>query len=278
MNSTNNHKPLFGCAAWGWRELSVPEYFENAKKIGFTNLEVNAHAQTPKHLLNDCSEESLEKIISWADTANINIACLAADSDFTVTNSSELETEIKKVCRFVDMAEKLQTKLVRIFTGGEKEDYLSPELLKQLHYAFNCIGDYAEPRNIEIAIENHGGITATGQKMAKIMEGIKSPAIGVNYDPANFLMAGTDPLMALRYIQPWVKYTHWKDVRWADGHPELCAVGEGEIHWEEIVKQLLDQNYQGYWTIEYETTEDVQRGTVESLNHLKQIFQKISFN
>lgn len=275
MKNTEVNKPLLACAAWGWRELEVSDYFKSATELGFTSLEVNAHSETPKHLLYNYNEESIHKVKSWADIANVKIACLAADSDFTVTNSSDLEAEIKKVCGFVDMAQKLNTKFVRVFTGGEKEDYLSPELLKQLHYAFNCIGEYAEARNIEIAIENHGGITSTGKKMAKIMEGIKSTAIGINYDPANFLMSGSDPLMALRYIQPWVKYTHWKDVRWGDGHPELCAVGEGEIRWQPIVKELLKANYQGYWTIEYEEIEDVQRGTIDSLNYLSKIFQEV---
>lgn len=276
MSNITVKQPQFTCAAWGWRELTVPKYFQSIIELGFTCVEVNAHAQTPKHLLNDFDQESINKVVFWANQAGLKIACLAADSDFTVSNSSELEKEIKKVCSFVDMAEQLDTKLVRIFTGGEKEDYLSPQLLTQLHYAFNCIGDYLGSREIEIAIENHGGITATGQKMAKIMAGIKSPLIGVNYDPANFLMAGSDPLMALRYIEPWVKYTHWKDVRWSNGQPELCAVGEGEINWQPIVQELLNCNYQGYWAIEYETTEDIKRGTVDSLNYLSQIISRIN--
>lgn len=275
MKNQNLKPPQYACAAWGWRELEVPDYFHHATQLGFTALEVNAHSQTPKHLLNNLSEEAVEKVRFWAEDGGVEIACLAADNDFTVTNAADLEAEIQKVCRCVDMAKKLQTKLVRVFTGGENQDYLSPEILQQLHTAFNRVGNYAETQGITIAIENHGGLTATGQRIAKIMEGINSPAIGVNYDPANFLMASSDPLMALRYILPWVKYTHWKDVRWANGKPELCAVGEGEIRWQPIVKELLNADYQGYWVIEYEGVEDIQRGTKDSLTYLDGVFQEV---
>jgi sugar phosphate isomerase/epimerase len=88
--------------------------------------------------------------------------------------------------------------------------------------------------------------TATGQRVARIMAGVRSPAVGVNYDPANFLNQGTDPLMALRYSLPWVNYSHWKDVRWVDGHPQFCAFGEGEIVWQPILETLLESGYQGH--------------------------------
>ncbi|MDB9483790.1 sugar phosphate isomerase/epimerase, partial [Dolichospermum circinale CS-537/05] len=134
--------------------------------------------------------------------------------------------------------------------------------------------DYAEARGIKIAIENHGGPTATGQRVAKMMEGIKSPAVGVNYDPANFLNQGTDPLMALRYILPWVNYTHWKDVKWVNGSPQFCAFGTGEIVWQPIIQELLNAGYQGYWVVEYEEPSDVENGTKESCNNLCELLQK----
>lgn len=275
MESTKFKHPQYACAAWGWRELETPDFFHHAVKLGFNAVEVNAHSQTPKHLLDTRSEEAVEKVAFWAENGGVEIACLAAESDFTLTNSSDLEAEIQKVCRFVDMAQKLQTKLVRVFTGGEQKDCLDLELLKQLHRAFNDVGDYAETRDVTLVLENHGGITGTAQRMVRIMEGINSSAVGINYDPANFLMSGSDPLMALRYILPWVKYTHWKDVRWTNGKPELCAVGEGEIRWQPIVKELLNANYQGYWSIEYEEVKDVQRGTRDSLTYLSRVFQEV---
>jgi len=271
---SNINPSNIACAAWGWREVEIPEYFHWIANQGIRSVEVNAHPQAPLHLLDGGNDESVAKIATWAEEAGVDIICIAARNDFTIPDRIALEKEIQRVQRFVDIAKQLGAKFVRLLSGGHRTDNVTPEVFTRLHYAFNQIGDYAEERGIKITIENHGGPTATGQRVAKIMEGIKSPAVGVNYDPANFLNQGTDPLMALRYILPWVNYSHWKDVRWANGKPEFCAFGEGEIVWQPIIQELLNAGYQGYWAVEYEEPADVQHGTKESLNYLCQLLQE----
>ena len=274
MLDSNTHLQKLGCAAWGWREVDIPEYFHWIGNQGIRLVEVNAHPGAPKHLLDGGDAESVSKIAAWAKSAEVEIICIAARNNFTIPDKADLEKEIQRVRRFVDFAKQLGAKFVRLLSGDHRNDYLLPEVFPRLHYAFNQIGDYAQEQGIKITIENHGGPTATGQRVARIMEGITSPAVGVNFDPANFLNQGTDPLMALRYILPWVNYSHWKDVRWANGRPQFCAFGEGEIVWEPIIKELLNSGYQGYWVVEYEEPADVQSGTQTSLHNLSGLLQK----
>nr|MDZ8019815.1 sugar phosphate isomerase/epimerase family protein [Nostoc sp. SerVER01] len=274
-NMPNNiTPPNIACAAWGWREVEIPEYFRWISNQGIRSVEVNAHPQAPKHLLNDGDDESVSKIATWAQEAGVDIICIAGRNNFTIPEEAALKEEIQRVERFVDIAQQLGAKFVRLLSGDHRNDHILPDVFPRLHYAFNRIGDYAEERGIKITIENHGGPTATGQRVARIMEGIKSPAVGVNYDPANFLNQGTDPLMALRYILPWVNYSHWKDVRWVNGGPQYCVFGEGEIVWQPIIQELLNSGYQGYWVVEYEETSDVEHGTKESVNNLCQLLEK----
>ncbi len=276
MSNTNNKQHKFACAAWGFRELEIPEYFRLVANLGIESVEVNVDRRTPKHLLDSCTDEAVDRVANWADEIGVRVICIAADNDFTVADASDLEEQIQKVQRYVDIAKRLGAEVVRVFSGGDENENLSSEVLSRLHYAFNRAGDYAEEHGINLAIENHGGLTLNGQLTAKILAGIKSPAVGVNFDPANFLKEGVDPLIALRYILPWVKYSHWKDVRWRNGDTEYCAFGEGEIYWKPILKELLNSGYQGYWTVEYETIEDVERGTKDSFVCLRQMLQELS--
>lgn len=277
MSTTNKKQQKLACAAWGFRELEIPEYFSVAANLGIELVEVNVDRRTPKHLLDSCSNEAVDRVAHWADEFGVRVICVAADNDFTVVDASDLEEQIQKIQRYVDIAKRLGAEVVRVFTDGDAaNENLSSEVLKRLHYAFNRAGDYAEEHGIKLAIENHGGLTVNGQRIAKIMEGIQSPAVGVNFDPANFLKAGVDPLIALRYILPWVNYSHWKDVRWSNGGTEYCGFGEGEIVWKPILKELLNSGYQGYWTVEYETIEDVERGTKDSFVCLRQMLQEAS--
>lgn len=267
MNNTMM-QPAFGCASWGWREWELPRYFEKMATLGFTAVEINAHSGAPKHLLYEPRPEVLEQISQWAEQAGLKILCIAGRNNFTAQDEAELTTQIDNVRWFIDAAVALNAPFVRLLSGGHREDSPPPEFFSSLHYAFNTVGDYAHSKGIKITIENHGGPTATGQRIVKIMQGISSPAVGLNYDPANFLNQGTDPLMALRYILPWVNYSHWKDVYWQEG-PQFCAFGEGEIVWKPIIQTLLNSGYQGYWVVEYENPQDVERGTATSLENLR---------
>ena len=159
--------------------------------------------------------------------------------------------------------------LVRLLSGGHRDDAPDADVFRRLHQGFNEVGAHAEACGVTLVIENHGGPTATGQRVARLMEGIESPAVGLNFDPANFLNQGTDPLMALRRTRQWVRYSHWKDVHWADGAPAFCAFGEGEIRWAPIIAELMGSGYHGYFGVEYEEPSDVRDGTVRSLAALR---------
>lgn len=275
MNTYQTDSINIGCAAWGWRDVEVPDYFRWSHEQGISLVEVNAHPGAPKHLLHEGKEGSRQRIKAWAEAAGVQILCVAARNNFTLTEGDVLEAEIQRVRQFVDDAEALGASFVRLLSGSHRLDSIPDEVFTRLQYAFNQIGTYAEDKGVQITIENHGGPTATGQRVARIMEGVSSPAVGVNYDPANFLNQGTDPLMALRYILPWVNYSHWKDVRWMDGRPQFCAFGEGEIVWLPILETLLKSGYQGHWLVEYEEPKDIQQGTQTSLKNLTNLLSKM---
>jgi 3-oxoisoapionate decarboxylase len=254
-------------ASWGWREVPLPEYFAWSATHGLPRVEINAHPLSPEHLLHAQDPAVLSRIQSWAEEAGVQIVCVAGHNDFTSPDEDAQRAQLARARFFVDAAQALDAPFVRLLSGGHRVDPLSAEVFPRLHRAFTEIGRYAEGRGVRIVIENHGGPTATGQRIARIMEGVASPAVGLNYDPANFLFQGTDPLMALRYTLPWVIYSHWKDVRWENGGPRLCPLGEGEIQWEPIVRTLLEAGYRGYWGIEHEEPSDIARGTL--IGHAK---------
>ena len=103
--------------------------------------------------------------------------------------------------------------------------------------------------------------------------------VGVNLDPANFVMVtGQDPVEAVEILGEYIVHTHAKDgVMLKQTDPEIIydcfakggiealnvsdyfietPLGEGKVDFKEYIKALKNSGYNGYLTIERETGEN----------------------
>ncbi len=262
-------------AAWGFREMDLEEYFAAVKSLGIDYVEVNLGPNSPGHLAFDASDAELDAAARQAEDAGVEIVALAGGNNFA---ADDLDAEIAKVESQIDMCEALGAEILRIFAGWVSAAEYTDRTFERVSEALEEVAKHAGAHHVMVAMENHGGITATGAQCYRLLEETidRLPTLpvdmplGLNYDPANFRHAGEDPLSALMVTAETINYSHWKDVRYVDGEPEYCAVGEGVIDWAPILALLVAENYDGYWAIEYEEAEDVVRGTRDSVEYIRE--------
>ncbi len=278
-------------AAWGFREMDLAEYFEAVKEIGIDFVEVNLGPNSPGHLQLDASDRDLCAAAQQAENAGVQIVALAGGNNFA---ADDLDAEIARVRTQIEMCERLDAEVLRIFAGWIGAAEYTDTTFERISGALCEVGHYGAERGVTVSLENHGGITATGAQCNRlIMDTLEAggdamsfsfgpvsammgpPPVGLNYDPANFRHCGEDPLSALMVTVELINYSHWKDVRYEGDEPEYCAVGEGVIDWEPVVAELITSGYDGYWAIEYEEPEDVLRGTRASAEHLRRIVDRL---
>jgi sugar phosphate isomerase/epimerase len=97
------------------------------------------------------------------------------------------------------------------------------------------------------------------------------PELGLTYDVGNWLLADTDPLVALERLAPRIAHVHLKDWRvepdrgqpapgsflGLDGRRYIsAALGEGIIDLAGALAALRRLGYHGYASIEYEGLDD----------------------
>lgn len=127
----------------------------------------------------------------------------------------------------------------------------------------------------------------TGPEPPRVMEAllkeVNSSGLGVNYDPANFILWPAqlpnhpeygsktevpakpydkqealrefEPIEGVRRLGPWIVHTHAKDAV-ADGSWHDVPLGEGWVDWPEYLRLLQEVGYDGYLAIEREAGED----------------------
>jgi len=111
----------------------------------------------------------------------------------------------------------------------------------------------AEAENITLALEvEHICWGDTGKNTARIIEKIGSPALGINWDPANAYRAGEERPYPEGYaaVRQMVRHVHFKDARQNPFSGEREFVYDGVIDWSGQINALVENEYSGYISVE----------------------------
>ena len=279
-----------GNASYGFREYGLQEFFAASSEIGLTSVEIDCgwlEEESSNKIEIDASPRELDAAQRLAEDAGVNITALGGGAVVGL-NGDVAEDRCDELIKVIDHADALGARVIRVFTEHDfthSKHYVLPaervtdDLYVTLSAAFNKLGSYAQSKNVSLAIENHGGTSATGARVKRLLDMVPYQSVGVTYDPANYAYGGEDPYEALLAIEDRVVYTHWKDVARPASGVEYRAFGEGDIDWGPIIRTLLN-SFDGIWAIEYErkvdsTLETLKAGSILSRDNLQAIIQQI---
>ena len=171
----------------------------------------------------------------------------AIRNDFGVTDPAKLEREIAHVKSWCDHAAAMGAPVIRIFAGHVPKGADEAATLTQIASAIEQCCQYAGERGVHLALENHGGPTATAAGLLAIADQVESPWFGINLDTGNFRSA--DPYadmarVADRAINVQVKLAVTPLIGGKQGRAPTDLDRVAEI--------LAAAKYQGFVALEYE--------------------------
>jgi sugar phosphate isomerase/epimerase len=96
--------------------------------------------------------------------------------------------------------------------------------------------------------------------------------IGVNFDPAAFIVAGHDPSEAFQTLHNSILHVVVRDaIRDAGGGGAEARVGKGEVAWDELLAIIDAANYRGWLTIERAGDTHQLNGITQAVNYLRSL-------
>jgi sugar phosphate isomerase/epimerase len=107
---------------WGQQRLDLKTFLHKAAALGYQAVELMG--KRPHLSVLDTTAAQLAEIRETAAAANVEIATIAAYTNFTLGRDTEVpsvEIQIAYVRRLAEMAQKVGAKIVRIFTGYATE-------------------------------------------------------------------------------------------------------------------------------------------------------------
>ncbi|HUV38232.1 MAG TPA: sugar phosphate isomerase/epimerase family protein [Planctomycetota bacterium] len=177
---------------------------------------------------------------------------------------------------FLDLSVALGCRIVTAESKRRPDGLSDADAWRSTTDTVRAICRHAESVGAVLAIECSGGCFVRHQDdFLKLAGAVGSPALKVNMDPANIVLAGRDVLDAVRSLAPYIVHTHAKDIARADTDDEPARdvpAGEGLVSYPEYLAALRDLGYDGWLTIEMhagktERTDDIAK-SVTNLRHL----------
>lgn len=247
---------------------------ELAASLGLDGVQV--YATTGEFSPETLTAEKKEEYKAALKKTGLAVSALCGDmGGYGFERAEDNAERVEKTKKIVDLATEFGAKVVTTHIGVIPADKGEPRYRTMLAALTEC-GEYAAKKGVTLAIE-------TGPEKAETLLAFlrdTKGGVGVNLDPANFVMVtGQDPVAAVYLLKDYIVHTHAKDGVRLDKNQDPVEVyhafavggvdalnackgfnevplGEGEVDWKGYIAALKEIGYDGFLIIERECGDD----------------------
>lgn len=242
------------------RENGVDPYTfaEKAKNWGFTGLEYVSQLYNPELSEANYSDEAMaafvEKSNAEAKKHGMENVLIMIDGqgNLAVNDEAERNETVEKHKKWVDAAMAMGCHSIRVNLNGS----MVPEEWKASAIdGLTKLSTYAKTKNINVIVENHGGLSSNGALHAEVMKAVNMDNCGTLPDFGNFCITRNedrscnkeyDKYKGVSELMPYAKAVSAKS---NDFDEEGNAIG---IDYTKMLQMVKDAGYTGFIGVEYE--------------------------
>ncbi|MDQ1913527.1 sugar phosphate isomerase/epimerase [Paenibacillus sp. GD4] len=268
-------------------EMDVLDVIDYIAEIGGQHVEI-----VPLGFTLIDNDSLIEAIKERAASKGLEISNYAIGANFADKSGAELEQEIERVMREVDVAAKLGVKLMRHDVASAQDTSFRhfSEQLPRLAEACRRIADYAADKGITTSVENHGRFIQASERVQALILATDRPNFKTTLDVGNFLCADEDPVIAVSNNISYASMVHIKDfyIRPEDStlnegwfrsingrYLRGAIVGQGDINMRKVLGTIKGSGYDGYVSLEFEGIEPCKLGVRLGLNYIQTVWREL---
>lgn len=254
-----------------------------AKNWGFSGLEYVSQLYPADLKDNEYSEEAMTAFIERSNAEakehgmeNVLIM-VDRQGDLAVSDAKERQEAVERHYKWVDAAAAMGCHSIRVNLNGEN----NPEQWKINSVdGLSKLATYAKEKNINIVVENHGGLSSNGVLHAEVMKTVNMDNCGTLPDFGNFCITRNedrsckemyDKYNGVTELMPYAKAVSAKS-------NEFDANGNDTgIDYVKMLQIVKDAGYTGFIGVEYEGKNlDEEAGILATKELLLKSARKIS--
>lgn len=212
------------------------------------------------------TEAQQKELLATLKRLGMGISALCGDLGRGFVKPDHIAEDVAKTKRMMDLAASLGVKVLTSHIGRIPEDQNDPGW-HTCTEALEEIGAHGDKVGVVFASETG---PESGATLARFLRGLKTKSIKANYDPANMVMGGFDPVQGMYDLKDFTVHTHAKDGIGPGPKRGEVPLGEGEVPWPAYLRGLREIGYDGYLTIEREVGEDPAADIVTAARFLRE--------
>ena len=183
--------------------------------------------------------------------------------DLGAASKENRDKAVEKTFAWIDAAQHLGCSTVRINARGPQN---AEELRSHMVESCTRLADHAAERNINVAIENHGGLSSNPEWLVSVMQAVNKPNFGTLPDFGNF-SSEVNRYDAVEMFMPYAKAVSAKSMRFT---PEGLVE---ETDYFRMMRIVRDGGYRGYVGIE--SSPGKQEAEAEAIRKTRDLLIKI---
>jgi sugar phosphate isomerase/epimerase len=232
-------------------EMSIGDWAREGVELGLDAIDISILFLTER------DEISLRSFRKEVEDAGIHICGASTYPDFTHPDPTERKRQKEQFKYDLDALSKVGTKVVRI-TGGQGH----PVLKRQDGIAWALEGILgavaaADQHGIQLVFENHAkpgvwdypDFDFPTDIFLEMAQQLKDTPVKIQFDTANPIAFGDDPLPILEQVIDRVAVVHASDTS-VKGELVPSVIGTGLVPFDKILGRLAEHGYEGWISIE----------------------------
>ena len=197
----------------------------------------------------DLSDREIERLATACRKRSMRVSCIGSRIGKTPI-TEPLEATVAELGRILDLAERLDTKLVRIFSfrppAGREAEHVGESLSR-----LKALAEVAGARGAVLVMENETGMVGDiPERCRALLQGVDSPSLRFVWDIGNFPHCGVDRAVDRGWplLGRYVAHVQVKDTRLSDRAMTVAGAGDGQAL--RLLGTLRDAGYRGFLALE----------------------------
>jgi sugar phosphate isomerase/epimerase len=232
-------------------QMSVIDWARSAKNLGLDAIDISVmfvKTHTPKYL------SSLKRDL---DSVGMGITMITAYPDFSHPDAIQRERELDYLRGDIAVASFMEAKYLRITAGQAHPESSIQDGKRWVVESFKAAAEIADKYKIRLVYENHSkpgawqypDFSYATEVFLDVARMTEDTSIGINFDTANTLSWGDDPIPVLQQVMHRVETVHAAETA-KRGDLVPVALGEGIVPFRDLFHILKINGFDNWICIE----------------------------